>query len=130
MAPHVAAAESQVFQAQLALDAGDYCKADQLAYTAMLEAAKALVRIEFLDLPDNPDSIVSEFKARFYDTQIFFDKYAGGKFAQYLLARHESPDLRFTIETARRLIEEAHLFIDACHACEAKLVAAKRPVLV
>jgi sulfite reductase (ferredoxin) len=121
-----AAAESQAFQAQLMMDAGNYRQADDLAYGAMLEAAKALVRIEYLDLPDNPNSIVSEFKSRFYDTQIFFDKYAGGKFAQHLFERHESPDTRYNQETVHRLIEETNLFIDACHACEAKL-AAKAP---
>lgn len=120
-----AAAESQAFQAQLMMDAGNYREADDLAYRAMLEAAKALVRIEYLDLPDNPDAIVSEFKSRFYDTQIFFDRFAGGKFAQHLFDRHESPDTRYTKDTVHRLIEETNLFIDACHACEAKLAATK-----
>ena len=30
-----------------------------------------------------------EFRARFYDTQKFFDPFAGGKFAQYLFTAQE-----------------------------------------
>ena len=34
-------------------------------------------------------SIVGEFRKRFYDTEKFFDPFAGGKFAQYLFVAHE-----------------------------------------
>ena len=52
----------------------------------MLEAARALVRVQFLDVADTPDDVVREFRERFFDTQVFFDPYAGGKFGNYLLA--------------------------------------------
>jgi sulfite reductase (ferredoxin) len=67
---------------------------------------------------------VGEFKARFLDTQRFFDRYAGGKFAQYLLDRHAEGDVRADADVAGRRIEESQLFIEAAHACEARLVAA------
>ncbi len=54
----------------------------------MLRAARGLVRLEFADISDDPDQIVDEFRTRFFDTQKFFDPFAGGKFAQYLFAAH------------------------------------------
>jgi len=91
----------------------------------MLIAAKGLVRTQFWDLPDEPDRIISEFRARFYDTQLFQSpdagQYAGGKFALYLLNRHADRDRVFTAEKARHLIEEAQLFIEAAYGCYQRL---------
>ena len=116
-------AERQAFEAQLALDEGHYEQADRLAYKAMLEAARGLVKTEFYDCPTDPSIVVEEFRKRFYDTEVFFDKYAGGKFAQYLFHRHENADGRaFTKETAHRLVEEAQLFIEAAHACHGRIL--------
>ena len=57
----LADAEREVFEAQLLLEAGDYQQAEARAYQAMLQAAKALVRTQFLDVGDDPDRIVEEF---------------------------------------------------------------------
>src|SRR5690349_21927063 len=105
----IAKAESKHFDALLALDEHAYAKADDLAYRAMLSAARALVRIQDFSLPDEPNKIVEAFKTRFYDTQLFFDQYAGGKFAQYLFARHEETPTSATEDSARNLIAEAQL---------------------
>jgi sulfite reductase (ferredoxin) len=113
----MAAAERLVFEAQLQLDDGDFSKADDLAYNAMLQGAKALIKTEFLDVSDDPDILVKEFRERFYDTKLFRDKYAGGKFAQYLFSRHESPPSEVNGDNARQFVEEAQLFIEAAHAC-------------
>lgn len=117
----IARAESQHFESLIALDEANYGKADEAAYRSMLLAARALVRTRFWDIGDDPNRIVEEFRARFYDTQLFFDKYAGGKFAQYLFLRHDTPPQTPTEDSARRLVEEARLFIEACYACEAKV---------
>ena len=117
-----AAAEAQLFEAQLRLEEDALEQADQLAYGAMLLGARGLVKTEFIDVGDDPAAIVREFRTRFFDTQLFFDKYAGGKFGMYLFRRHESGP-RATAEAARRLIEEAQLFLEACHACQARLAA-------
>jgi sulfite reductase (ferredoxin) len=69
---------------------------------------------------DEPDKIVEEFRRLFYDTKLFFDPFAGGKFAQYLFQRHETPPASVDADWARRLLEEAQLFIEACHACEVR----------
>ncbi len=115
-------AERQYFEAQLHFDHGDYKSADNTAYKAMLEAAKALIHTQFLDISNNPEAIASEFKRRFCDTEVFHDQYAGGKFAQYLFNRHADTDRKYTAEQARYLIEEAQLFIEAAYACHGRLL--------
>ena len=119
-------AETQVFEAQLQLEAEDFAQADALAYGAMLQAAKGLIKSEFIDISNDTNRIVSEFRSRFFDTEIFFDKYASGKFAQYLFRRHARGEQPVDRDTARRLIEEAQLFLEATHACQARL--ASQPV--
>ena len=39
--------------------------------------------------PNDPDRIAEEFRTRFYDTKLFWDQYAGGKFGHYYLRAHE-----------------------------------------
>jgi len=119
----LAAAEREVFEAQLALEDGEFEQAGKKAYHSMLQAAKALVKIEYADVPDDPAQIVQEFRTRFYDTQKFFDPYAGGKFAHYLFAAHKKSDVSYTAESARFLVEEAQLFIEASHSCYNRLPA-------
>ena len=118
----LAAAEAQIFEAQLELEAGRVAAADDRAYRGMLLAARGLVKAEFIDVGDDPADIVREFRTRFFDTQVFFDKYAGGKFAMYLFRRHDGGPAAGA-EAAHRLIEEAQLFLEASHACQARLAA-------
>jgi sulfite reductase (ferredoxin) len=117
----LAAAEGEVFAAQLELEEGNFQRAARTAYLAMLHGAKALVKLELPDVPDNPDRIVREFTTRFYDTQKFFDSFAGGKFANYLFAAHAASGKPANPDAARYLIDEAQLFIDASHACYNRL---------
>jgi len=120
----IAKAEAEAFEALLALDDRNFKTADQRAYRAMILAARALVRNQFLDIGDDPDDIVNEFRQRYYDTQLFFDRYAKGKFARYLFTRHENPPRQPDEDNARQLVEEANLFIEACHACDARMAGA------
>jgi len=120
----IAKAEGEAFDALLALDDGDYGLADERAYRAMILAARALVRNQNLDVGDDPEAIVAEFRQRYYDTQLFYDRYAKGKFARYLFDRHEKPNPNPDKDTAHQLVEEANLFIEACHACDARLAGA------
>ncbi len=122
----VVKAESQAFDAQCALDESDFELSEELAYKAMLSAARALVRTEFIDVTEDPDHIVREWKTRFFDNERFFDKYSGGRFGQYLILRHETPPPRVGRDEAAQRVEEAQLFIEACHACEAR-ESAKQP---
>ena len=89
----------------------------------MLSAARALVRTEFIDVTEQPEDVVAEFRTRFFENERFFDKYAKGKFGAYLLERHANPDTTVDDALAARRIEEAQLFIEAAHACEARMTA-------
>ena len=114
----ITAAERIEFEAQVLLEDGKGEEAGHNAYKAMIKAAKALVLIQYDDVTDDdPDEIVEEFKERFYDTKRVFDPFAGSKFADYLFAAHETKDTKHTIDSARTLIEEAHLFIESVHNC-------------
>src|SRR3954447_24078230 len=76
-------------------------------------------------LSPDPDSIVSQFRAYFFDTQLFFDPFVGGNFAQYFFRAHENAGNPTTPESAHQVVEEAQLFIEACHSCYARLSAAQ-----
>jgi sulfite reductase (ferredoxin) len=89
----------------------------------MLHAAKALVKIESSSISDDPAQIVKEFRARFYDTQKFFDPFSGGKFAHYLFTAYEKSNEPHTRDSTRYLIDEAQLFIDAAHSCYNRISA-------
>ncbi len=117
----LAAAEREVFEAQIAFDNAETARAGNLGYQSMLHAAKALVKTEFPDVTDDPERIIHEFRTRFYDTQKFFDPFAGGKFAQYLFAAHQKAKAPHSPESVRYLIEEAQLFIEASHSCYNRL---------
>ncbi len=117
----LAAAEREVFEAQVAWEGGEFQKAGTTAYLAMVHAAKGLVKLDFSLIGDDPDRIVGEFRARYYDTQKFFDPFAGGKFAHYLFTAHEKSDQVHTSDSSRYLIDEAHLFVEAAHSCYNRL---------
>ncbi len=111
----LAGSEREIFEAQVMLDEGDVPGAGRRAYSAMLQAAKALARERNANLGDEPAEIVREFRTHFYDNQLFFDPYAGGKFAQYFFKAHDEGGQTTTKEAAHQLIEEAQLFVDAAH---------------
>lgn len=89
----------------------------------MLHAARGLIKIEFLDISDDRDEIVNQFRTRYFNTRKIFDPFAGPKFANYLFAAHQRKGTRYTPDSSRRLIEEAQLFIEACHGCFNRLGA-------
>ena len=113
----LAGAEREVFEAQVALEEGQADKAGKLAYQAMLRAARGLVKLENANISQDADQVVGEFRIRFYDTQKFFDPFAGGKFAHYLFAAQQRSNQPHTADSARYLIDEAHLFVEAAHSC-------------
>jgi ferredoxin-nitrite reductase len=117
----LADAERLVFEAQIHLENEEYGHADALAYRAMTQAALSLIKTQFLDASDNPDSVVQEFRTRFYDTGLLGDRYAGNKFAEYLFRRHDAPPQLHSHEQAHRIVEEAQLFIEATYACHDSL---------
>ena len=118
----LASAERQVFEAQIALEErNDPATAIELSVKAMLTAARELIRVEWQDVPDDDAIVASEFRTRFYDTKLFFDPYAGGKFAMYLLRAVEQPLTDVSQGKVHRLVEEAQLFIEAAYACSNRM---------
>lgn len=111
------AAEREAFEAQILLDEGDAEGAYATACGAMVQAARALVRTQFLDVGDDTSRIVEEFRTRFIDTELFFDPFAKDKFARYLFRHHEDPLASPAREDAHRTIEETQLFIEGAFAC-------------
>ncbi len=121
----LAAAENEVFEAQLLLDDGHASRAAAKALDAMLTAAQGLIKTQDPDISNDTVKIVAGFRDRFYDTQLFFDPFAGGKFARYLFVAYESANDNPTLELAHQRVEEAQLFIEAAHACQARLLEAQ-----
>ena len=123
----LAASEREIFEAQIYFDSGDFKKAVLTAYSAMVQAAQALVKTQVYDVSNDEELILSEFRQQFCDTQLFYDKYAGSKFADYLFkARDAVKYLNGTgKELALQRLQEAQLFIDAAHSCYNKLSSMK-----
>ena len=86
----------------------------------MLQAAQGLVKELWYDVPNDPDVIAKEFRTRLFEPKLFWDRFAGGKFAQDFFHRHEGGPVR-QFDEVHRLIEESQLFIEAAHACADKL---------
>ena len=114
----IAAAEREVFEASVALDENELQAAWQGSLNAMLRAARTLVKEQFYDVPEEADVVVAEFRARFYDTELF-----SPKFANYLFSAHQDPASEFDQTQVHRFIEEAQLFIEGAYTCYDKIAA-------
>ncbi len=119
----VARAEAEAFDALIALDEGQPDTAYVRAVNAMYLAARSLLRGQAVDIGYDRDEILDQFRTRFYDTELFFDQYAKGKFAQYLFKHHTEPLTEPDTDQAHATIEEANLFIEAAYACDGRLMA-------
>lgn len=117
----LAGAEREVFEAQELLEKNDVAGAAKRAYGAMLQAARALTKDRNQNLGDDPAEIVAEFKTHFFDTKLFFDQFAGPKFANFLFKTHDEGGKAESKEAAHQLVDEAQLFVDAAHQCYARL---------
>ncbi len=122
----LAASERELFEAQVLLDAGALESAVKAAYSSMLRAAEALVKTQNSEATDDEETIVAQFTQRFCDTRLFYDKYAGGKFADYLFKAKEivRSNPQVDADRAVQIVHEAQLFIDAAHSCHNKLRSA------
>ncbi|HVW29846.1 MAG TPA: nitrite/sulfite reductase [Polyangiaceae bacterium] len=114
----LAAAEREVFEAQLMFDEGKNDAASDRAYKAMLTGAQALVRDLNPNIGEDADEIVSDFRTRLVDTKLFHDPFMGPKFAQMLFRTHEQKGKeQVTKESTQHQLEEAQLFVEAAYAC-------------
>ena len=119
----LAASERELFEAQIYFDSGEFKKAVTTAYEAMMHAAQGLVKVQNYNAPEDEETILSEFRQRYCDTQLFYDKYAGSKFADYLFKTRDPLQSVSGVERelALQRLQEAQLFIDAAHSCYNKL---------
>ncbi len=117
----VVKAEGLAFDAQVALDERSYAEAEDLAYQAMLTAARSLVRAEYIDVSEDPDDIVERVQ----------DSASSRRSSSSTSTpRTSSPATcctgtpkgagRGDLDAAKARVEEALLFIEAAHACDAR----------
>lgn len=122
----VAMAESLNFDATLLLESdsenGNVQKAADKALAAMLKAAQALLKVPDVDIPDDPEVIVNDFRRYFYDTELFFDPFVRGKFASYLFHAYECRQDPSSLDRAKQAVEEARLFIEAAYECHSRML--------
>ncbi|MEM8641122.1 MAG: nitrite/sulfite reductase [Cyanobacteria bacterium P01_G01_bin.54] len=121
----VATAESAHFDATLLLEGEtnsvNIQQAQEKAFESMAKAAQALLKLQNIDISDDPDEIVTDFRTYFYETELFFDPFAKGKFASYFFNAYDNRDVPATLDSAKQLIEEARLFIEAAHECYGRM---------
>jgi sulfite reductase (ferredoxin) len=115
-------ADREFFDAQVLVDEGAFQKAGELCFVAMKHAAQALIKTYNPDISEDPNEIMDEFKARFFDTKLIHDPFGGDRFVQYYFQAHSNQGETFTEETAQHRVEETRLFVEACHSCSIKIV--------
>ena len=122
----IASAESKLFDASITVDdtnatQADLQEASRQAYLAMVLASLGLLKTRNPDAKNDPDQVFEDFKRLFIDTKLFFERYIGSQEWPYFQAAHEAKGASRDRDEARRRVEEAQLFIDASHACYARL---------
>jgi len=126
----LASAERELFESQVLLDEKKIDGAAGRAFSAMLIAARALTKEKNFNVGTDAGEIVSEFKKHYYDTKLFWDDFAGGKFAEYFFRAHDEHRKTSSAEGVHQLIEEATLFVDAAHQCYTRFGSAlKNPTV-
>ncbi len=122
-------AEQETYEAQDLHDAGEHAAAAAKAFASMVTAAKSLVRHLGGQVRDDAEDVVAAFETHFVKTELFFDPFVKGKFAEFFLrawARRsfETDDP----ERVHALLDEARLFLEACHACYQRVGATPTPI--
>ncbi len=120
----LAAAEREVFEAQLLLDQSDWPGAVRQAIAGMSTAARALAREADLNISTEQSEVLASFRKHLVDTGRFHDPFVGLKFAQYYFRAVENPQPQASADATHQLIEEAGLFIEAAHQCRARQLEA------
>jgi len=111
---------TMVQDAPLTTESVGLCKAADQAVHSMFTAAKELVLTK-TPVADATPEVVKAFREQFFDSKLFWDPFAGGKFAQYFFHAVENPLQNPAADSVHRLVEEAQLFIEAAHSCRLKL---------
>ncbi len=115
------AADRENFESQVIFEKGNYSQAAALAYKAMVTAAQGLIKKFNPDVSEEPEAVLKEFNDRFCETKIFYDPFAGPKFAHSIFAAQKMDLTQVNQDQTRKLIEESSLFIEAAYACNIRM---------
>ena len=121
------AADREVFDAQIKLDAGEFQVAADKAYKAMLLAAQGLIKSYNIDISDDPQKVHAEFLERFHETKLFHDPFGGPRFVHYYIHAHDERNNSFDKEKASHRLQESQLFIEAAHSCYLRMSMESKP---
>ena len=95
---------------------------DQQAYKAMVAGGAGIGAHQISSmLATIDDNIVNEFRSRFYDTELIYDRFAKGKFARYLFKRHGQAPQGANEDYAHQMMDETQLFIENIHSAEQRI---------
>lgn len=122
----LAAAEREVLDASTLLERGELSAARDKSLHAMLVAAQALVRHVGEFVSDEPSEIVAKFRSALVETKLFWDPFAGDKFAFYFFRSYDHANENIDADGVRRHLEEASLFVDAGHQAYGRIEEGKR----
>ena len=120
----IAESEREYFEGQLALERGDHDRAVEIAHGAMVAGAKALVRLQYRDVLNEPAAIAEEFRRRYVEAGLFSKNFAHYFFKS--LASHAGA--RANSDVARQTLQEAHLFIEEAMSCRHKVALPTLPL--
>jgi sulfite reductase (ferredoxin) len=95
----------------------------------MMHGAQALLGHKIGVAPQDAQHVLEAFRDHFYETRLFFDTYAQGKFAHYYFDAHERNGNAHDEEAARQQIEEAQLFLEAAHGCYGRMLEQTQAVI-
>ena len=124
----LAGAESRAFDASIIVDDPGAAEAEvaaAMAYEAMVLAAQGLLKHEDPDVGDDPDGVYTRFETEFVETGRFFERFVGAREWGYYRSAHAERGRVRDRDGARRRVEESQLFIEAAHACYARLLEAR-----
>ena len=113
------ACEREVFEAQLKLEAGRLRRRRRRLMSRCCMAHWRWCALRIRGSRRSATQFLAKFRELFYDTQIFWDPFTGGKFAHYFFDAHEKCGIHVRQRKGAHLIEEAQLFIEGCHTCHA-----------
>ena len=118
----LAAAERELFEAQVAWERPEKREAGRGAYQAMLRAAKGLVKIDYPIISDDPERIVARISDEILRHAEVLRSFCRRQIRSLPVRRPRevasSPSRR---TRSRYLIDEANLFIEAAHSCYNRL---------
>ena len=122
------ACEREVFEAQLHLDGGEFEAAARTACESMLGTQRPRCSTGRCCHMKNSLAASWSSSANSFTTRRSSSIRSGGASSRSISLRLENVSARHDADTAHRLVDEAQLFLEACHSCYGRMMA--QPVAV